>query len=162
MRFYLAARYSRRLELCEYRSDLTKLGHEVPARWLLGEHEVSDPSAAEAVEADGPIPAEQARLFAKDDMEDLLSSDILVCFTEPPRSPLGARGGRHVEFGMALGLRYLGHSDRGLYVVGPRENIFYCHEEVDGCFETWDEFLEHLDAIGAHAHHRLFDNEQVG
>lgn len=146
MIFYLAARYSRRLELCDYRSDLETRGHEVPARWLMGEHQVHGLEAAAIVEADGPVPSDQGRLFAQDDMEDLLASDALVAFTEPPRTPLGSRGGRHVEFGVALGLRYLGHSDRRLYIVGPSENVFYCLDDVDGRFHTWQDFLKRLDA----------------
>lgn len=33
---YLAARYSRREELCRYREELTALGYVVQARWLNG------------------------------------------------------------------------------------------------------------------------------
>ena len=38
--YYLAARYSRREELCGYRADLQRLGIEVPARWLNGSHQL--------------------------------------------------------------------------------------------------------------------------
>jgi len=142
--FYLAARYSRRGELCSYRSDLEARGHVAPARWLAGDHQVHGLEAARAVEADGPVPADQALVFATDDIEDLLASDVLVAFTEKPRTPLASRGGRHVEYGIALGLRHAGVSDRRIFVVGPIENVFHALPEVDGRFDDWAGFLAFL------------------
>lgn len=54
-------------------------------------------------------------------------------FSEPPDSH-SKRGGRHVEFGMALawGLR--------LIVIGQRENVFHCLPQVER-YDTWDDFL---------------------
>lgn len=144
MIFYLAARYSRRLELCGYRSELEKLGHSVPERWLNGEHQVHGGEAVQAIESDGSVPVGQAVLFAEDDVEDLLASDVLVAFTESPRTPLASRGGRHVEFGIALGLRRAGVSAHRIYVVGPAENVFHALPEVEGRFANWGEFLDHL------------------
>jgi len=146
--FYLAARYSRREELCAYRSDLEARGHVAPARWLLGKHQVHGLEAARAVEADGPVPAEAARAFATDDIEDLLASDVLVAFTEKPRTPLASRGGRHTEYGIALGLRHVGVSDRRIFVVGPIENVFHALPEVDGRFDDWSGFLAFVDRGG--------------
>lgn len=148
LNFYLAARYSRREELCAYRSDLESRGHAVPARWLAGEHQVRGLEAARAVEADGPVPADQARRFATDDIEDLLASDVLVAFTEQPRTPLGTRGGRHAEFGIALGLRHVGVSNRRIFVVGPIENVFHALPEVDGRFDDWAGFVAFVDRGG--------------
>jgi hypothetical protein len=142
---YLAGRYSRREELCGYRSDLEARGHSVPARWLHGEHQVHGLEAAKAVERNGPVPVDEAVLFATDDVEDLLNSDVVVSFTERPRSD-ASRGGRHVEFGIALGLRRSGDQVRRLFVVGPLENVFHALPEVDGAFDTWEGFLAHLDA----------------
>jgi hypothetical protein len=42
MNIYLAARYSRRLELCGYREQLRAMGHVVDTVWLNGEHQISD------------------------------------------------------------------------------------------------------------------------
>ena len=144
--FYLAARYSRREELCAYKGALESRGHRVPARWLLGEHQVHGLEAARAVESDGPVPAAQARLFAEDDIEDVLAADVMVNFTEAPRHG-ATRGGRHVEYGVALGLRRAGYGRHQIYVVGPLENVFHALPEVDGCFDTWAGFLAHLDAM---------------
>ena len=143
--FYLAARYSRREELCAYKSDLEARGHRVPARWLLGEHQVHGLEAARAVEGNGPVPAAQAVLFAEDDMEDLLAADVMVNFTEPPRHG-ATRGGRHIEMGVALGLRRAGYWWHQIYIVGPLENVFHALPEIDGRFDTWAAFLAHLDA----------------
>jgi hypothetical protein len=144
--FYLAARYSRREELCAYKADLEARGHRVPARWLLGEHQVHGLEAARAVENDGPVPAAQAVLFAEDDIEDLLGADVMVNFTEAPRHG-ATRGGRHVEYGVALGLRRAGYGRHQIYVVGPLENVFHALPEIDGRFDTWAAFLARLDAM---------------
>lgn len=127
MKVYLAARYSRRLELCVYRDLIIQAGHEVPARWLNGEHQVSDAGTpigetGEAlVEGDDESGTEcAARLrqqFALEDFQDVLDCDLLIAFTEAPRSG-ASRGGRHVELGMALGMK------KKVIVCGPRENIF--------------------------------------
>lgn len=127
VRIYLAARYSRRLELCEYRTQLESLGHEVTSSWLNGSHQISDAGVPigehgeSLVEGDdGSTTDKAAELrakFAENDFLDVDRSDLLIAFTEPPRSG-ASRGGRHVEFGIALG--------RGVpvWIVGHRENIF--------------------------------------
>lgn len=143
---YLAARYSRREELCAYKAALEEAGYQVPARWLLGEHQVHGLEAARAVEADGPVPVDQAVLFAEDDIEDLLGADVIVSFTEAPRSG-ATRGGRHVEFGVALGLKRTGAGGHRIYLVGPIENVFHALPEVDARFDTWEQCLEHLREI---------------
>lgn len=133
MRIYLASRYSRRLELCEYRSALEAVGHTVTSRWLNGSHQVSDGGTplTEAGESlvegdDGGTSPEAARLreqFAYEDFRDVEQCDQLIAFTEPPRSN-ASRGGRHVELGLALGMR------KRVWVVGYRENIFCWLDDV--------------------------------
>lgn len=145
--FYLAGRYSRREELCICKADLERQGHRVPARWLKGEHQVHGVEAARLVEADGPVPVDQAVLFAEDDVEDLLASDVLVNFTEEPRSG-ASRGGRHVEYGIVLGQRRAGTGRHRIYVIGPLENVFHALPEIDGRFDDWDGFLAFLDRGG--------------
>ena len=126
---YLAARYSRLDELNRYARQLRALGHRVEARWLLGAHQIHD--GVLAVEtAEDEVPP-QGALFAQDDFEDLHAAGLVICFTEPPRSN-ASRGGRHVEFGIALGL------GKPCWLVGPRENVFYCLPQVRR-FRTWEE-----------------------
>ncbi len=140
--FYLAARYSRRLEVAEYADQLHSLGHQVTSRWLLGQHQAE----VLEVDADG-IPEhvpEVARRFAEEDVEDVTFADVVVAFSEPPRSE-ASRGGRHVEFGMALGWVLAGYRSldgrrRSVVVIGQRENVFHCLREV-AVFPDWATFL---------------------
>lgn len=139
MRIYLAARYSRRLELCAYRAILEAAGHSVEARWLNGGHQISDVGTPigehgeRLVEGDdGSTDVRSAALrsqFATDDYTDVMTCDCLIAFTEPPRSG-HSRGGRHVEFGLALAW------NKRVIVVGPRENIF-----------CWLPHVEHFEAF---------------
>lgn len=55
----------------------------------------------------------------------------------PESLDTGRRGGRHCEFGYALATR------KEILVVGPRENVFYCLEEVRHR-ESWEEALAQL------------------
>ena len=149
MRIYLAARYSRRDELCGYRKELIALGHEVRARWLNGKHQINDKGipvgddGEELVESGDPkLDKKAAALranFALDDWEDVGAADLLVNFTEAPRST-ASRGGRHVEFGIALAL------SKPVIAVGYRENIFHWLPRVRFC-ETWDEAKRVIQAV---------------
>ncbi len=130
MRIYLAARYSRREELNIYAEPLRALGYTVDARWLLGVHQAADDDETRWAE------------FAQDDIEDLVASDIVVSFTEPPRSAGGNRGGRHVEHGMALAL------GKTVCVVGPAENVFHAVPQVRR-FKTFPELYRYLDREAA-------------
>jgi hypothetical protein len=96
------------------RADLEALGHSVTSRWINGGHQISD---------DG-LSVEGKAAFATEDLSDLVASDTVISFTEAPRST-SSRGGRHVEFGIALS------SDRRVIVVGPRENVFHCLPNVE-------------------------------
>jgi nucleoside 2-deoxyribosyltransferase len=112
MKVYLAARFSRLPELRGCERDLAEDGIEVTSRWLRGGHEwVGTP--------DDEIPVDELRRFAEEDLADIDAADLVVCFTEPPRSG-PARGGRHVEYGYALA------TGKHVVVVGYRENVFYC------------------------------------
>lgn len=133
MRIYLASRYSRRKELLRYKADLQALGHVVPARWLFGNHQISDEEMESLEDAEK---AEKRARFAEEDMVDLFSCEMTISFTEVPRTST-SRGGRHVEFGMAYA------RNQRCLVVGPRENVFHCMDDVRH-FETWEEALEQL------------------
>ncbi|HWV36402.1 MAG TPA: hypothetical protein VNZ55_12270, partial [Thermomicrobiales bacterium] len=91
MKVYLAGRFSRLPELVSYADVLEANGVTVTSRWLRGGHEwIGTP--------DEEIPVDRLAQFAQDDIDDLMAADIVVCYTESPRSG-PARGGRHVEFG---------------------------------------------------------------
>lgn len=142
MKIYLAARYSRREELAAYREELKALGHDVQARWLDGKHQLSDAGTpigdhgealVEGV-GDGSTNVANAELrtkFALDDWEDVNAAELVINFTELPRSKAN-RGGRHVEYGIALA------NKARVIVVGYRENIFHWLPQVE-FVETWEQ-----------------------
>jgi nucleoside 2-deoxyribosyltransferase len=132
MKVYLAARFSRLEELLGYKAELRRLGIEVTSRWLLGGHEWVGT-------ADEEIPVEELARFAADDIADLEEADVLICFTESPRSG-PARGGRHVEFGYALAI------GKPTIVVGHRENVFYCLPGIQFA-ETWEKARRKIRSI---------------
>lgn len=125
VRIYLAAMYSRRAEMERYAESLRRYGLTVDARWFTGQHESSESQEQE-------MTLGQRRVAAVEDIEDLTAADALVAFTEPPNVQGDGltRGGRHVEFGMALAL------GKPVVVVGPRENVFHTLPQVRQ-FDDW-------------------------
>jgi len=144
MNVYLASRYSRRLELCGYRDQLQRMGHTVTSRWLNGSHQISRDGVP--INDDGEALIESTRLtpeaaalreqFALDDLEDIERADVLIAFSELPRST-ASRGGRHVEFGYALAI------NRIIWVVGTPENLFHYLPHVS-VFLTFSDVIEAL------------------
>jgi hypothetical protein len=104
MRIYVAARYDRRFEMLGVASALNRAGHDVTSRWIEGGRG-DDPAVMAAVE----------------DVGDIARADCLVTFTEEPERNVAwaARGGRHVEFGLALAM------GKRVCIVGGRENVFH-------------------------------------
>lgn len=143
MIIYLAARYSRRLELCGYRAQLAARGIGVTSRWLDGGHQIGTDGQPLTEEGErrfeaGDASADELRVkFANDDLEDVLAARLLVAFTETPRTAT-SRGGRHVELGIALG------ASIPIAVVGPRENIFCWLPQIRH-FSSWAAFLASCD-----------------
>jgi len=137
MKYYLAGRYDRREELKGYADELRALGHTVTSRWLLyGTHVLASDSK---YYLDDGVPLAMS-FFAQEDYEDIKASDALVFFSEPlffsePPDTASKRGGRHVEFGMALAW------GKRLVIIGPRENVFHCLPQVER-YRTWQEFLQ--------------------
>ena len=143
--FYLAARYSRREELCEYKAQLEEYNHKVTSRWLDGSHQLYQGKrigehVETAVETHDPQARALLAHFAHEDVEDVRAAEIFVAFTEVPRSNT-SRGGRHVEMGLAIAL------DKEIVVVGPRENAFYFLGHVNQ-FDTWEAAYPHLRELG--------------
>jgi nucleoside 2-deoxyribosyltransferase len=118
MKYYFAARFSKRVELRRYRAQLTRLGHVVTSRWLDGK---ADENAA----------------TASRDLADIDTADVCIWFTEQPRS--ATRGGRHFEAGYAAG------RGKNLIIVGPVEHIF-CHLGNIERFGCWPECLAAFSA----------------
>ncbi len=91
MHIYFAARYSRRLEMRGYAQELENLGHSIASQWIDTGDNQQDDHDFELSERCG---------FAKQDWDDLRTANCMICFTEAPKT--ASRGGRHVEYGMAL------------------------------------------------------------
>jgi hypothetical protein len=112
-RIYLAARYSRNAEMRGVRDVLEALGHEVTSRWIdqRGGNLLESLVAAELnANPDG------CAQYAAIDVDDLTRAETVISFTSAEG---GGKGGRHIEFGLALGL------GKHLVIVGPRENVFH-------------------------------------
>jgi nucleoside 2-deoxyribosyltransferase len=121
MKYYFAARFSKRSQLRRYRKQLIHLGHTCTSQWLDGE---SDENAA----------------TAHRDLCDVEAADGLILFCETPRC--ATRGGRFIETGYALGL------GKAVIAVGADiENIFMRLPDVQR-FNTWPDCLAHLAKHG--------------
>ena len=99
---YLAARYSRRLELQAKIPEIEFAGHTVVSRWVSGSNDGRSESFS-----------------AVQDENDIRSADVLILFTEQVGSGDRGSGGRHVEFGIAHAL------GKQTIVIGHRENVFH-------------------------------------
>jgi hypothetical protein len=126
-RVYLASQYRRRDELRTCAAALERLGFEITSRWLAGDQPLLELGESRT----------EAEAAAIRDLHDVRSADIFVAFTEHASAPSKGRGGRHVEFGVALAL------ERRLLVVGPPEHVFHLLPSVEQ-YPTWDEALEAL------------------
>ncbi|WP_276973751.1 hypothetical protein [Ferrimicrobium acidiphilum] len=131
MKFYLAASYGRFHEIRQYSLALEEAGHIVTSSWCKGEY----------LENDADLLSPQYEHLAHEvlatDLGDLSNCDALVAFTES--GDVSARGGRHVEMGIAIGM------GKRLFVVGCCENLFYLLAEHSR-FDTFDDFLRWLSS----------------
>lgn len=139
--YYFASRYSRHPEMREYRGELLAAipSAVVTSRWIDCHNEELEQSyTPEALNADpdGCWP------HGRDDLNDLLSADVLVSFTGP-----GGKGGRHIEHGFAMGRRFTYGTPR-IVVVGDRENIFHCDPGTEW-FPDFASFLAAEKASGS-------------
>ena len=118
MKIYMASRYSRIKEMGEAAAVLRSMGHEITSRWINGDHQISDDGLS--IEAK----QEERVRFATEDLHDLMVADCCLNFSEKPRGT-NSRGGRHVEYGIALA------AGKRVVVIGPRENVFHCLPVVE-------------------------------
>jgi hypothetical protein len=111
---YLASRFSRIREMKAYAVRLQDLGHDITSRWVFRtERNVEN------------LRSKEAGRVAVSDLEDVLRADTIIAFTEPPRSTT-SRGGRHAEWGAAIG-----SGRHRLICVGGPENVFYSLPQVE-------------------------------
>lgn len=128
---YLAARYSRHDEMQGVRDVLAALHDiEVTSRWIDCHTDVvGDFTSSFTVDFLNANPEKCAPL-GQHDVDDLVAADTVISFT----STNGGKGGRHVEFGIAVAL------GKRLIVIGPREHVFHTLAEVQW-FPDWPHFV---------------------
>jgi hypothetical protein len=131
---YLAARYSRHLEMQGYSKRLADLGHRVTSRWPWAGHEEDEASESGMGES-------FARNAAQIDLGDIAAAQIVINFTDGLGKGGAQRGGRHVEFGLSVAL------GKRVMLVGPRENVFHYLPQVEQ-FDSFNELL--LDLAASH------------
>ena len=117
MKFYVASRYTDQVRVRRYHDKLKELGHSWSSRWATGLHD-----GMEMLEC------------ALDDYDDLKSADCLIFIAHEPRS---GRGGRYVEYGLALAWNKL------IIVVGTTEEFVFL-PLADKILKTEEDFFEEL------------------
>lgn len=129
IKVYLASRFGRQEEIRQHRERLRSLGFVVVSRWLDEEW-----SSARGQ----PVTHQHKTMWAAYDYDDVRSCDVMINFTEPEDNSYG-RGGRHVEFGLAMAW------NKRLVVVGHRENVFHHLPFVEFC-ETFEQAVALLES----------------
>lgn len=127
MNIYIAARFSRRHEANQLANLLQELGHRITSRWVLPDSDHVVPTGMSDRAADS-----ERRRFALEDVEDVENADCCISLMEEPRG--NGRGGRHIEFGIAVALR------QRLMIIGPRETVFHHLPRVEH-FETCEQLV---------------------
>ncbi|MGH3834083.1 MAG: hypothetical protein ACRDSF_00040 [Pseudonocardiaceae bacterium] len=129
---YLASDYNHQWEMKKKRADIEGRGYTVISCWIdspqraagIGGVGISDDNLAEY------------ELCAIRDLADLDQCSEFVMFSTGELS----RGGRHTEYGYALGKKML------IHLVGPREHTFHClPSPFMTHYPTWELFLYMLD-----------------
>lgn len=126
MKIYIAGRYALLAQLAEEAKLFKAAGHEVTSSWL--------DNAEEGMSFDD---------IASADLKDVEDADILVLYTEPYGTPVSG-GGRHVEFGYAMGF------GKSVYIIGARENVFHWHPDVKQ-FPRAEYLIRYLSKFGGSA-----------
>ena len=109
-KIYVAARYTRRDEMRILARLLKDTGFAVTSRWLFE----NKPLNTQLGDDSPQFYAETAIV----DIEDIDRADTILFFSEDPL--IGTpRGGRHVEYGYALG------TGKRMVIIGGPENIFH-------------------------------------
>ena len=131
-KIYLAARYSRADEMCGVRDVLHEMGYIVTSRWIDCHNGMYPDSFTvdQLNEAPGCCAG-----VAKDDIEDLVAADTVISFSSGDGKD--GKGGRHVEFGMAIVL------GKRVILVGPREHVFHTLPQVVQ-LDNWPLLVLHL------------------
>jgi len=129
---YIAARFSRRPECNQLAHALKDRGAVITSRWVKPDCDHVLPTGLSRQAED-----HERQRFALEDVDDVRAANWTISLMEEPRS--NTRGGRHIEFGLALAL---GHR---LTIIGPRETVFHHLPHVEH-YDTIDQFVASLPA----------------
>jgi hypothetical protein len=128
MKVFIAAAYARRDECRVYKAALEAVGHQVSSSWL-------DTTGLGSL-----VESEEYRVrWALKDLQEVRACDVLISFTEPPKTSVSS--GRHAELGVCLNM------GRRLIVVGYRENIFHWLPCIE-FYASWEAALVALSCEG--------------
>lgn len=127
---YLAAQFARKPELQHHAAELRRAGITVTSSWLNGAHDVPYERYLSN--------AEQAQ-YAREDIDDLEASDLLIWFGDQPGEYSG-EGGKFVELGYALGMAI------PVVVVSHKESIFAHLADVIFC-PDWPSALAYVGGL---------------
>lgn len=138
MKLYLAGMFSTIKLRKQQAAELRNVGIEVTSRWI-------DETVPHTVEIKD-VPEVYLQETSIVDLEDIDRADALVSFVPSAQELVDAtvsassRGGRHVEFGYAIG------KSKPIIVVGPRENVFHYLPEDRNIkhVESFDKLLTYL------------------
>lgn len=129
MKVYLAAPYVTKKQIEAEAAELRALGIEVTSSWLEEKH-------APTTQMD-ELTHEEHQKYAVRDVQDVFDADIFVFHTDPTKTIV--RGGRHVEFGIAVAQKM-----RILVVGEEYENIFH-HLPGIAHVATWEDARRWLE-----------------
>ena len=122
--WYFAAQFNRLTDIAQYAERARDAGLTVNSRWLTQAAGLGYSGGSEGAGA----------MFAARDLEDIKTADGLLFFAEDPVIGI-PRGGRHVEFGVALAL------GKKIEVCGPKENVFHLLPNITH-YKTFEGWLE--------------------
>ena len=130
-KIYLSSMFERHEEMDRIAVELCSKGHEVTSRW----------------HTDGWIKMCQSgnngiddSVIARVDIADMSYADTMIIFTEPRGTHGNVRGGRHVEFGMAVERSFT--RKMSIIRVGPAENVFHHMDVFEKIFATTEDMLQ--------------------
>ena len=132
MKVYLAAPISLKNEMQLWRRLIEESGrHPVVSRWI-------DIKSLSPFPYDDPRNFERFALNGLMDIEDVMASDVIVCYSAHIE---GRQGGRDWECGMGF------NAGKGIILVGPRRIVFHALIPSERVVNTVEDAIQVLDRM---------------
>lgn len=122
MNIYIAGKFEAQTRLREIRDRIRAVGDDHVVSTWLDEESTSEPTPQNAAN------------YAKRDIAEVAEANLFILDTQDNN----LRGGREVEFGVALAMGL------ALWIVGPPRNVF--HHLANAQFDTWDAAISALSS----------------